>query len=201
MREIIIFGIFLLFYVEIANNAKSGKTKSWKDKDIRDMTDADLEHLLDQWEENDEPLEPDELPEHLRPSPKIDISKLDMSNPDNVLKMTKRGKGVMMFVDTNEDLSADAADVIMKIWQTSLQNNHIIAERYPTDPKRSVFLFREGSQAVDAKNFLLQQPELSHVILEGQTYYRDPRKQSATMEKQKKNDENMVNEKTKKVEL
>lgn len=48
--------------------------------------------------------------------------------------------------------------------------------RYPIDPKRSVFLFREGSQAVDAKNYLLEQPELSHVMLEGQTYYRDKKK-------------------------
>ncbi|XP_076249432.1 LDLR chaperone boca-like isoform X2 [Calliopsis andreniformis] len=179
-KEVIIYGMFLLFYIEASNNVKSEKRKSWKDKDIRDMTDADLEHLLDQWEENDEPLEPDELPEHLRPSPKIDISQLDMTNPDDVLKMTKRGKGVMMFVDTNEDISPEQADVIMKIWQTSLQNNHIIAERYPIDPKRSVFLFREGSQAVDAKNFLLQQPELSHVSLEGQIYYRDPKKTECT---------------------
>ena len=178
-KEIIFCSIFLLLYVDAANDAKSNKKKSWKDKDIRDMTDADLEHLLDQWEENDEPLEPDELPEHLRPSPKIDISKLDMSNPDNVLKMTKKGKGVMMFVDTNEDISVEQADVIMKIWQSSLQNNHIIAERYPIDKKRSIFLFREGSQAIDAKNFLLQQPELSHVTLEGQSYYRDPKKQNA----------------------
>nr|XP_034187919.1 LDLR chaperone boca [Osmia lignaria] len=180
-KEIIFCSIFLLLYVDAANDAKSNKQKSWKDKDIRDMTDADLEHLLDQWEENDEPLEPDELPEHLRPSPKIDISKLDMSNPDNVLKMTKKGKGVMMFVDTNEDISVEQADVIMKIWQSSLQNNHIIAERYPIDKKRSIFLFREGSQAIDAKNFLLQQPELSHVTLEGQTYYRDPKKQNVNM--------------------
>lgn len=28
------------------------------------------------FQENDEPLEPDELPEHLRPSPKIDLSKV-----------------------------------------------------------------------------------------------------------------------------
>lgn len=40
-----------------------------------------------------------------------------------------------------------------------------------------MFLFHEGSQAVDAKNFFLQQPELSHVTLEGQTYFRDPKKQ------------------------
>lgn len=40
-----------------------------------------------------------------------------------------------------------------------------------------MFLFHEGSQAVDAKNYFLQQPELSHVTLEGQTYFRDPKKQ------------------------
>ncbi|XP_068984519.1 LDLR chaperone boca [Bombus flavifrons] len=182
-NEIIIYSIFLLIYVNATDDRKSNKKKSWRDKDIRDMNDADLEHLLDQWEENDEPLEPDELPEHLRPSPKIDLSKLDMSNPDNVLKVTKKGKSVMMFVDTNEDLSVEEAETIMKIWQTSLQNNHIIAERYPIDQKRSVFLFHEGSQAVDAKNFFLEQPELSHVTLEGQTYFRDPKKQNERMAK------------------
>lgn len=180
---VLVYCILFIVHVYAADNPKSGKQKSWKDKDIRDMNDADLERLLDQWEENDEPLEPDELPEHRRPSPQIDISQLDMSNPDNVLKMTKKGKGVMMFVDTNEDLSEDDAQTIMKIWQTSLQNNHIIAERYPIDAKRSVFLFREGSQAVDAKNYLLQQPELSHVSLEGQIFYRDPKKQAANRAK------------------
>ncbi|XP_033195853.2 LDLR chaperone boca [Bombus vancouverensis nearcticus] len=182
-NEIIIYSIFLLIYVNAIDDRKSNKKKSWRDKDIRDMNDADLELLLDQWEENDEPLEPDELPEHLRPSPKIDLSKLDMSNPDNVLKVTKKGKSVMMFVDTNEDLSVEEAETIMKIWQTSLQNNHIIAERYPIDQKRSVFLFHEGSQAVDAKNFFLEQPELSHVTLEGQTYFKDPKKQNERMAK------------------
>ncbi|CAK9823537.1 LDLR chaperone boca [Anthophora retusa] len=185
-KEIIICSIFLLLYVDASNDANSGKKKSWRDKDIRDMNDADLEHLLDQWEENDEPLEPDELPEYLRPSPKIDISKLDMSNPDNILKMTKKGKSVMMFVDTNEDVTPKDAEVIMQIWQSSLQNNHIIAERYPISEKRSVFYFREGSQAVDAKNYLLQQPELSHVTLEGQTYFRDPEKQNANTAKMQK---------------
>lgn len=53
-----------------------------------------------------------------------------MSNPDNILKMTKKGKGVMMFVDTNEEISLKDAEVIMRIWQSSLQNNHIIAERW-----------------------------------------------------------------------
>lgn len=38
-------------------------------------------------------------------------------------------------------------------------------------------MFREGSQAVDAKNYLLEQPELSHLTLEGQTYYSDAQQQ------------------------
>ncbi|XP_017763502.1 PREDICTED: LDLR chaperone boca [Eufriesea mexicana] len=182
-KEIIIYSIFLLIYVNANSDIKSKKKKSWRDKDIRDMTDADLEHLLDQWEENEEPLEPDELPEHLRPSPKIELSKLNMSDSDNVLKVTKKGKSVMMFVDTNEDMSNEEADTIMQIWQTSLRNNHIVTERYPIDSKRSVFLFYEGSQAIDAKKYLLQQPELSHVTLEGHTFFRDSKKQNEKMAK------------------
>ncbi|EZA47356.1 hypothetical protein DMN91_007348 [Ooceraea biroi] len=166
--------------------AQEPKKKSWRDKDIRDMTEADLEHLLDQWEENEEPLEPDELPEHLQPSPKIDISQIDTTNPDNLLRMTKKGKGVMMFVDVKPDISEEQADVAMRIWQSSLRNNHIIAERYPIDTKRSIFMFHEGSQAVDAKNYLLEQPELSHLTLEGQTYYRDKQQQAAADEAMKK---------------
>lgn len=187
-RSIALCVVLLLLYTKAQDDAKPGK-KSWRDKDIRDMTDADLEHLLDEWEKNDEPLEPDELPEHLRPAPKIDISQLDTSNPDNMLKMTKKGKSVMMFVDTNDEMSPEDADVIMRIWLTSLQNNHIIAERFPIEPRRSIFMFREGSQAVDAKNYLLEQPELSHIMVEGQTYYRDAQKQkdaAAKIEKLRK---------------
>ena len=39
------------------------------------ISDADLERLLDQWEEDDEPLPPDELPEGHpdRPQPQMDL--------------------------------------------------------------------------------------------------------------------------------
>lgn len=57
------------------------------------------------------------------------IIQIDTSNPDNLLKMTKRGKGVMMFVDARPDIPEEQVEVIMRIWQSSLQNNHIIAER------------------------------------------------------------------------
>ena len=52
-----------------------------------------------------------------------------MKNPDDVLKISKKGKSVMMFVDVKEDLSEAEANNILSIWQGALHNNHIIAER------------------------------------------------------------------------
>lgn len=172
--RIIVLGLFVLFVaMATTSDTKERKRKSWKDKDIRDMTDADLENLLDQWEENDEtnePLEPDELPEHLRPAPKIDISKIDVRKPDGILAL-KKGKSIMMFIDLNSNVSEEEANIATGIWQTGLQNNHIIAERYPIENKRYIFMFHDGSQAIEGKNFFLQQPEVAHVTVEGQTFY------------------------------
>lgn len=47
-----------------------------------------------------------------------------------MLKLTKKGKGVMMFIDLQSNVSEEQADVATRIWQTGLQNNHIIVERW-----------------------------------------------------------------------
>lgn len=172
MKNLVILEFFvLLICITNASDSKSDEKPSWTKKDIRDYTDADMERLLDQWEEGDDPLEPDELPEHLRPSPKIDISQLDTSNPDSVIRATKKGKGLMMFVGVKKELSRDQTDTITQLWQTSLHNNHIIAERYMIDDNRAIFMFRDGAQVIDAKVFLLEQPELTEITFEGQTFY------------------------------
>lgn len=52
-----------LFGVSVSQSKSKEDKPEWAKKDIRDYNDADLERLLDQWEENDdEPLPPDELP-------------------------------------------------------------------------------------------------------------------------------------------
>jgi hypothetical protein len=48
--RIIVLGLFVFLIAMAITTAKEQKKKSWRDKDIRDMTDADLEHLLEQWE-------------------------------------------------------------------------------------------------------------------------------------------------------
>lgn len=57
------------------------------------------------------------------------MSKLDMSDPENLLKVTKKGKTLMTFVTVSGKPTRAEAEDISKLWQTSLWNNQIQAER------------------------------------------------------------------------
>jgi hypothetical protein len=48
--KIVALSLLLVVVMLATSIAQQPKKKSWRDKDIRDMTEADLEHLLDQWE-------------------------------------------------------------------------------------------------------------------------------------------------------
>ena len=97
-------------------------------------------------------MEEDELPEWKRPSPKIDLSKLDVSNPENFLKMSKKGKTLMMFATVSGftflpwlrnvcmfliifcvilgDPEQTETEKISQLWQTALYNAHIDVQRW-----------------------------------------------------------------------
>lgn len=49
-KLVINLSILLITILVSSTTQTQQKKKSWRDKDIRDMTDADLEHLLEQWE-------------------------------------------------------------------------------------------------------------------------------------------------------
>ncbi|KAF7285357.1 LDLR chaperone boca [Rhynchophorus ferrugineus] len=155
----------------------------WAKKDIRDYTDADMERLLDQWEEDEDPLEPDELPEHLRPMPNIDLTKIDQNNPEALLQQTKKGRTLMTFVQVAGDISRDKTEEITKLWQTSLWNSHIQAERYLVDDNRAIFLFKDGSQAWLAKDFLIEQELCESVTIESKIYQGKFNPKMGTVEK------------------
>ena len=80
-------------------------------------------------QEDEEPLEPDELPEHLRPQPQFQFDPSQMRDPEQILKLSKKGKTIMMFVKVKSEYSADKVQEITKLWQGALHNNHIQAER------------------------------------------------------------------------
>lgn len=151
---------------------QSAETKpEWAKKDIRDYSDADLERLYEQWEEHDdEPLPEDELPESLRKPPAIDMSQLDFSNPENAMKMSKKGRTVMLFVSVLGPVDRSRTEEITTIWQSSLQNNHMNAQRFIVQDDRAIFMFTDGAQAWDAKNFLIEQQDCKEVSLENQVY-------------------------------
>ena len=65
------------------------------------FSDADLERLYEQWEESEEPLPADELPEWHpdKPKPELDVNKMSQfKDPEELLKYSKKGKSLMMFV-------------------------------------------------------------------------------------------------------
>ncbi|XP_017049525.1 LDLR chaperone boca [Drosophila ficusphila] len=154
----------------LAKKFKEEEKPAWAKKDIRDYSEADLERLLDQWEEDEEPLEADELPEHLRPQPKLDITNLDSKNPEELLKISKKGRTLMTFVTVSGNPTKEESETITKLWQTSLWNNHIQAERYMVDDNRAIFLFKDGTQAWEAKDFLIEQERCKGVSIENKEY-------------------------------
>ncbi|KAG5897810.1 hypothetical protein JTB14_011810 [Gonioctena quinquepunctata] len=168
MFRIIIVGLLCTLSITLAK--KHTDKPEWAKKDIRDYTDADMERLLDQWEEDEEPLEPDELPEHLRPMPQVNLNQLDPNDPEGLLQATKKGRTLMTFVKVAGNPPRDRTEEITKLWQTSLWNNHIQAERYLVDDDRAIFLFKDGAQAWTAKEYLTDQPECESITIESKVY-------------------------------
>lgn len=85
--------------------------------------------LLKFKEDDDDGDADDDTPEHLRPAPQIDLSSMDTNNPENLLKVSKKGRTVMAFVSVSGNPSRQEAEEITKVWQTSLWNANIQAEK------------------------------------------------------------------------
>jgi hypothetical protein len=193
MKLALVISVFLLSIENPVSSKKSSEEEKpdWAKKKIQDYSDADLERLLDQWEEDDEPLPPDELPDGHpdKPSPAIDFSNIDMNNPEGMIKATKKGKTIMMFVRVKDFVSREDTEELTSLWQTGLYNNHVQAERFLIEDDRCMFMFRDGAYAWDAKDYLLDQERCEDVQLEQQTYYgkySNNKAEEAKKEKEKK---------------
>ena len=164
--------VIIFIYFTNGKKSKDADKPDWAKKDIRDYSDADLERLLDQWEEDEEPLPADELPEGHpdRPQPPIDFSKLDMNNPEELMKATKKGKTVMLFAKINKFRSRQETEEVSSLWQTAMYNAHIQGERFMIEDNRVMFMFRDGGHAWEAKDYLIEQDRVEDVQLEQKTY-------------------------------
>ncbi|XP_038079159.1 LRP chaperone MESD-like [Patiria miniata] len=145
--------------------------KPKKKKDIRDYDDADMERLFMEWEEHEEEHDPDDLLEHERPPAKIDMSQIDPSNPESALKLTKKGKTLMLFVTVSGNPTEEETETITNQWQSMLFNAHYNFKRYPVSSNRAIFLLTDGSLAWEIKDFLIEQDRCDEVTIDSQVYY------------------------------
>lgn len=80
------------------------------------------------WQKDDD-IEEGDLPEHKRPSAPIDFTKLDPGKPESILKMTKKGKTLMMFVTVSGNPTEKETEEITSLWQGSLFNANYDVQR------------------------------------------------------------------------
>ncbi|XP_061856494.1 LRP chaperone MESD [Colius striatus] len=165
-----VLGLALWLCAATAAGETEGKRRApAKKKDIRDYNDADMARLLEQWEKDDD-IEEGDLPEHKRPSAPIDFSKIDPGKPESILKLTKKGKTLMMFVTVSGNPTEKETEEITSLWQGSLFNANYDVQRFIVGSNRAIFMLRDGGYAWEIKDFLISQERCADVTLEGQVY-------------------------------
>ncbi|KAM9861230.1 LRP chaperone MESD [Aulostomus maculatus] len=159
----------LLFAVLLGIVSVNSEDTTKKKKDIRDYNDADMARLLEQWEKDDD-IEEGDLPEHKRSPPPIDFSKVDPSKPEELLKMSKKGRTLMVFSTVSGDPTEKETEEITGLWQGSLFNANYDVQRFVVGSNRVIFMLRDGSLAWEVKDFLLAQERCMDVTVEGQVF-------------------------------
>lgn len=157
-----------------AVDGESSPRSTRKPKNPLYMTEMDMDTLYQQWEDSDdEKLPPDELEPHKRPPPTIDKRLLESKNtdPETLMRLSKRGKTVMAFLNLASNISRKEADELTSRWQVGLRNAHVRVERFVIEDNRVMFVFEDGYQAYEFKDYLLDQPELSEYVIEGRSFH------------------------------
>ncbi|PIO75778.1 hypothetical protein TELCIR_02163 [Teladorsagia circumcincta] len=143
------------------------------------LREADLERLYEEWEENDPEKSNEDDDEQIQKRERAAFNLKEhgseAKNPEELLKMTKKGETLMMFVNVRDPLVPSKKDrpyteKMTELWRSMLRNNHIQCQVFLIDDDRAIFMFPDGSQAFEAKDFLLKQAEVTEITLEGQQY-------------------------------
>jgi len=165
-----VLAVLVIFAFFLSPSLQKKDAKTGKKKDIRDYTDAEIEALYDQWEEDEEELPEDEKPEHLKKPKPIDMTKMDMSNPDSIMKMSKSGKPTMMFVSVSGNPTEKESSDITALWQSSLFNANMEVQRYMIESNRAIFMVKDGANSFEVKDFLVKQERCAEVTIDQQTW-------------------------------
>lgn len=100
-----------------------------KKKTKRICETAEFKASLSFSKQKDDDIEEGDLPEHKRPPAPIDFSKIDPGKPESILKLTKKGKTLMMFVTVSGNPTEKETEEITSLWQGSLFNANYDVQR------------------------------------------------------------------------
>ena len=94
------FKLLLFFLCLTFVLAKKAKEKpSWaKKKNVQDYGDYELNKLYEQWEEDEDPIPNDELPDWDPKKVRPNVNPMDYDNVDDVMKASKQGKQALISV-------------------------------------------------------------------------------------------------------
>uniref|UniRef100_A0A671KES1 LRP chaperone MESD n=1 Tax=Sinocyclocheilus anshuiensis TaxID=1608454 RepID=A0A671KES1_9TELE len=115
-------------------------------------------------------IEEGDLPEHKRSPPPIDFSKIDASKPEDLLKMSKKGRTLMVFATVSGNPTEKETEEVTSLWQGSLFNANFDVQRFVVGSNRAIFMLRDGGYAWEIKDFLVAQDRCEDVTVEGQVY-------------------------------
>lgn len=87
-------------------------------------------------------------------------------DPQDLLKQSKKGKPVMIFVGVRGTPDQTYTEQVSSRWMQSLQNAHIPVQRYVVAPDRVLFMVDDGSLAWDIKHYLTSLTECTTVSFE-----------------------------------
>lgn len=105
--------------------------------------------------QKDDDIEEGDLPEHKRPPAPIDFSKIDPGKPESILKLTKKGKTLMMFVTVSGNPTEKETEEITSLWQGSLFNANYDVQRWAVVNKDEVLAFTEPLLHFSRQSFQL----------------------------------------------
>lgn len=167
MKLVIILSILAFVLLEFSNSSdQKGKKKS-----LVDYTDAEIERIYDEWEENDDVKIPDdEKPDYMKEPPKINLEDFKGKGKDEIQKLSKKGKSIMVFVTVSGKPARHEAEEITGLWQTSLFNAHYDVQRYMIEDNRAIFMLKDGSFAWEIKDFLVKQDRCYEVSIDNEIF-------------------------------
>lgn len=117
---------------------------------------------------------------------------ISKTEPENLMKMTKKGQTLMMFATVSGKPTRRETDEITQIWWGGLKNalydvtkfvlilwkkifirlwKTQFSFRYVVDDNRILFLLNDGSQAYEIKDYLIQQDRCEVVHIDNREFF------------------------------